>query len=187
MNVLAAALAAALAVLPSALHAQDSEPVRPNDRLRFAAPSAGFATPVVGTLVEVRGGDMHVAVGRSATDPAAMLVVVPVVAVTQLERSDGPRNRVRTGIYGTVLGTGLGFLAGTLQHRMQTHETDQFGNKTGLDSHVAEITVAGAAIGTAVGVLLPGERWRPIGRAALAVGRAPASGAGTTLGLRVSF
>ncbi|HLM68494.1 MAG TPA: hypothetical protein VK358_13240 [Longimicrobium sp.] len=185
MNVSAVVMAAALAVLPAVLHAQDSQPIRPSDRLRFTAPSAGFATPVVGTVVEVRDGDMHVAVGRSPTDPAAMLVAVPVAAVTQLERSEGKRSRVRQGIYGTVLGAGLGALAGVLQSRMQTHQTDQFDRTSGLESHVTEITIAGAAIGTAVGVLLPGERWRPVGTAALSLDRTASRGAG--LGIRLSF
>lgn len=185
MNVLAVALAAVLAVLPSVLHAQDSQPIRPSDRLRFTAPSAGFATRVVGTVMEVRDGEMHVAVGRSPTDPAAMLVVVPVAAVTQLERSQGKHSRVRTGIYGTVLGTGLGALAGVLQSRAQTHQTDQFDRTRGRESHVTEIAIAGAAIGTAVGVLLPGERWRPLGVTALSVDRTATRGA--VLGLRVSF
>jgi hypothetical protein len=185
MKLLAVALATALAVLPSVLLAQESDAVRPHDRLRFAAPSAGFATPVVGTVMEVTNGELHVAVGRSPTDPAGMLVVVPVAAVTQLERSGGPRSRVRQGIYGTVLGAGLGALAGVLQSRMQTHQTDQFDRTSGLESHVTEITIAGAAIGTTVGALLPGERWRPLGTAALSLDRTASRGAG--LGIRLSF
>jgi hypothetical protein len=185
MNVFAVALAALLAVLPAVLHAQDSEPIRPSDRLRFTAPSAGFATRVVGTVMEVRDGEMHVALGRSPTDPAGMLVVVPVTAVTQLERSGGPRSRVRQGIYGTVLGAGLGALAGALQSRMQTHQTDQFDRTSGRESHVTEITIAGAAIGATVGALLPGERWRPVGTTALSLDRTASRGAG--LGIRLSF
>lgn len=185
MNVFAVALAAALALLPSVASAQDSGAIRANDRLRFTAPSAGFATRVVGTVVEVRDGELHVALGRSPTDPAAMLVVVPVASVTQLERSGGPRSRLQYGVYGGVLGAGLGALAGVLQSRMQTHQTDQFDRTSGRESHVAEITIAGAVIGATVGAILPGERWRPLGTASLSVDRTASRGTG--LGVRLSF
>jgi hypothetical protein len=184
MNVTALVLATALAVLPPALAAQEPAAVRPNDRLRFAAPSAGFATPVAGTVIEVRDGELHVVLGRSADDPAGLLVVVPVRAVTSLERSGGRRSRLQYGLYGMGLGTGLGLLAGELHSRIE-HRKVEYVDPTNVTTYSTEITIAGAAIGAVVGALLPGERWRPLGVTALSVDRTTARG--TRVGLRLSF
>jgi hypothetical protein len=184
MNVVVIGLAAVLAVLPAALAAQESAPVRPSDRLRFTAPGAGYDRPVTGTVVEVSGGDLHVALGRP-NDPRALLVVVPVASITQLERSAGRGSRALQGTYGAVAGAGFGALAGVLQSRLQAHEVDNLGRPLDRESHVVETTLAGAAFGALIGVVLPGERWRPLGTSSAFTASAPSGRAG--LGVRIAF
>lgn len=176
--------AAALLLLPHAGLAQ-AQPLQPDQRIRIIAPEAGFPSPVVGNVVAVRGDTllMRLASRSSAT---GVQVSLPVNSIVQLERSAGPRNRVTNGLFGLALGTGLGAAAGHLHYNMQAVYTDGV-NVSGRESLRPELTVAGALIGTVVGVMLPGERWT---RARLgdwvALDASPRAG-GTALAVRVRF
>ena len=181
MKTSAAVLAAALALLPSVLCAQDTL-VHADQRIRFVAPGAGYVTPVTGTVVEVRGEDLHL----TLAEPEGMLVVVPVSSITRLERSEGRRSRVRYGAYGLAQGTALGAVAGEGHSRLRSRWAG-FPDPDSLDTYATEFTLAGALIGAMVGALRPGEQWRSVGPASLSVASSVSAGGAPALSLRIEF
>jgi hypothetical protein len=176
--------AALLLLVPRAGNAQ-AQPLQPDQRIRIVAPEAGFPHPIAGTVVAVRGDTLLMQVGPRSS-ATGVQVSLPVSSIVQLERSAGPRNRATYGLFGLALGTGLGAAAGHLHYRMQAVYTDGV-TESGRESLRPQLTVAGALIGTVVGVMLPGEQWN---RARLGdwitLDTSP-SVDGTGLGLRVTF
>lgn len=172
--------------LPQSIHGQQQGRLQPGERVRVVAPAAGVSDPIAGTVVELRRDTLTMQLG-SRTRPTAVQVSIPVTAVTRLERSAGARNRVANGVLGVVAGTGLGAVAGQLHYRMQSYQVTEVGEeREGRESLRTELTVAGAVIGTVVGVLLPGERWRrvPVLGSLTAGG---SGGTGTRLGFRIAM
>ena len=162
MKVYPVILAVGLVMIPAGVAAQDPAPLRPNDRLRFTAPSAGYAERVAGTVVEIRDGELHLLLG-GRDDPSATRVAVPVSSITRLERSRGRGSHVLHGVLGAVGGAGLGAVGGVLHRTIQEDMTPRLGRKHQPQSYLVESTLAGAAVGLVLGALLPGERWRPLG------------------------
>lgn len=177
------ALAAVLLLLAGPAAAQDR--LQPDERVRVVAPAAGFAQPIVGTVVGIYADTLRMRLGPRG-DAGAVQVSVPVATITRLERSAGQGSRATHGLLGAVVGTGLGAVAGQLQYRMQSHHVDRLGEVSGRESLRTELTIAGAVIGTAVGVLLPGERWRRVP----VLGSLASAGAGqpgAALGFTIAF
>jgi hypothetical protein len=177
-----ALFAAALLLLPRAATAQ---PLQADQRIRVVAPEAGFPSPVTGTVVAVRGDSLLMQLGRRRT-AGGVQVSLPLGSIVQLERSAGHRSRATYGALGLVVGTGLGAAAGRLHYRMQAvaYVGDE---EIGRQSLHTELTVAGALIGTAVGVMLPGERWTRARLGDWATLDASPRAGGTALALRVRF
>lgn len=179
-----ALFAAALLLLPHAGVAQ-AQPLQPDQRIRIVAPQAGFPSPVAGTVVAVRGDTLLMQLGPRR-NPTGVQISLPLSSIVQLERSAGPRNRATHGLFGLALGTGLGAAAGHLHYRMQAVYTDGV-TESGRESLRPQLTVAGALIGTLVGVMLPGERWTRARLGDWITLDATPPAEGTGLGLRVAF
>ncbi|HEX2208182.1 MAG TPA: hypothetical protein VHG93_10910 [Longimicrobium sp.] len=153
-------MAAALLLAPTAMAAQSQDRVQPDERVRIVAPSAGYDEPVAGTVVELRADTLTLQLGPQR-EAAGVQVAVPVATIMRLERSAGPGNRVTHGVLGTVIGTGAGAAMGLFHYKLQSVQIlEQTGEEIGgREDWRVPITVAGAVIGTVVGVLMPGERW----------------------------
>ncbi len=169
-----------LLVLPGPRgHAQgtSSRPdLLPGARIRVT--TSAPARRVTGTLIDVGGDSLRLAVGKRDT------VGVPLSAVTRLEESRGRRANYTKGALigggvGLALGLGLGALVDAARNLgCESPSCDQPGN---LGGSLAIGGLAGAGVGAGVGALMAGafrkERWQPVARPGRSVG----------LGLRLRF
>lgn len=164
----AVAVAAALLAAPAA--AQNTLPLRPEQRVRIVAPAAGLTQPTVGTVVEMRGD-------TALLQMAASQLAVPVADIISVEWSRGT-SRLGGALLGGVIGAGLGYVASNARA-----EVARSNNRDLSDSRRLLFAGAGAAAGLFLGGLIGEERW---GRVPLYAGAAP-GGSGGELALRLWF
>jgi hypothetical protein len=184
---LAAVAASALALSPAA--AQRSQPLRPEQRIRFTAPAAGFPIQVGATVVETRGDSVVVQVhGTQTTLAMASLQGVSV--------SSGHGPRGKWAAFGAAVGTVAGITGaeairiGSWHHKhYETFQQCTSDGRCGYFYHLVTtpfprkryvaITAAGTVAGAVVGYVLPRDRWHPLGLSAAA----DPSGSGVRLAL----
>ena len=141
-------------------------------RVTTSAPSRR----VTGTLIDVGGDSLRLAVGKRDT------VGVPHSAVTRLEESRGRRaNYTKGALIGGGVGLALGLGGGLLADFGQSLGCESTSCTSNLGEALAIGGLAGAGVGAGVGALLAGafpkERWQPVVRPGGSVG----------LGLRLRF
>ena len=135
-------------------------------RIRVWAPSAGVPVSTTAVLDSVRGDSLYI--GKLREPPALRSmrqVAVPLTSIVQLDESAGRRSRAARARKGALWGLGAyALLAGTYI----VHETNTCGGTSEcFGEGMAWIGLIGAlpwsaAIGAAIGLALPVERWRQI-------------------------
>lgn len=141
-------------------------------RVTTSAPSRR----VTGTLIDVGGDSLRLAVGKQDT------VGVPLPAVTRLEESRGrSANYTKGALIGGGAGLALGLGVGLLADFGRSLGCESTSCTSNLGGALAIGGLAGAGVGAGVGALLAGafptERWQPVVRPGASVG----------LGLRLRF
>ena len=106
---------------------------------------------LVGTLVGRDSAALHVRVGANSPP-----VHIPISALRATYRSDGPRPRLRAAIIGAVRGAAIGAASGLI---MSAFVSSGGESAAGL---VGRRAAGAAALGTATGLVVPGERWRRV-------------------------
>lgn len=187
---------AALAAASAPVHAQDALPVRAEQEVRIQAPEAGLRRLTIATVMSATADTLVVQTAVPDTIRGGRVLGQHAVATAQLRRLEvleGPRDPAGGMARGALIGAGAGVL-GALYHKsfsdrasgpvecevprercrsLPEHELAPY------DARKSTIIVAaGVVIGTVVGALKPGRRWRSVlpGRVEPAAG--PAEGGG---------
>lgn len=181
---------ALLAITPAAsasLRAQSSAPVAVGERVRITTPSQRGPYRYVGGVAEVRGDTLMVQTGDAAAPRP-----VAIADISKLEVSRGKHGNGRRGmLYGTLIGAGVGTIAGAASYK----KPDCAGSTWFCDTGRGADAFAGGLVGGVIGFAIGGiwgathssERWVPrtLGSAAH-VGVIP-SMRGATLTLSARF
>lgn len=141
-------------------------------RVTTSAPSRRLT----GTLIDVEGDSLRLAVGKRDT------VGVPLSAVTRLEESRGRQpNRMKGALIGGGVGLALGLGVGLLVDFGRSLGCESSSCTSNLGEALAIGGLAGTGVGAGLGALLAGalakERWQPVARPGRSVG----------IGLRLRF
>lgn len=187
--VLSALLACALT---APLAAQADLPVRPEQVVRVRAPAVGLRERTVATVLEVRPDSLVLQTSRLDTIRGGAVLEQHRLAlhnVWSLEVQEGRRSRLRGGVLGMVIGTGVGVGAAALHMRFSNRPGDvvpcngpecPFPPEIQLRPYprdrFVKITLVGTVLGTAAGSVFSGRRWRHVFPIAPAPGGVQVSG-----------
>jgi hypothetical protein len=161
-----------VALLPIPLAAQG--PLRPDQRIRVLVTEHDMQWRTAATIVEVHDDSLLLAVGGTQRSFSRL-------ALSQLEVSAGRGSRGRWSALGALAGTAAGFGVSLLDRIGYNRGA---GHRPPPDAHCDQpicspdpppppypgsralrFTVGGTLTGSVVGLLLPGERWRPLNTA----------------------
>jgi hypothetical protein len=152
------------------------------DRVRVTARSID-AKPMVGRVVYGDPLQVTIALDDGTADSAATTRGIGWESINALERSDGQRSRVKTGL---AAGGIAGFAGSVAVLALNDTGTSDLGGGAALGG-ILLCSAAGAAVGAGIGSLIHTERWTPLpldSRVGLQLG---ASSLPFAVGLRVDF
>lgn len=180
--------------LTAPLAAQADLPVRPEQVVRVRAPAVGLRERTVATVLAVQPDTLVLQTSRPDTIRGGAVLEQHRLAlrdVWALEVQEGRRSRVRGGLLGMAIGTGVGLGAAALHMRFSNRPGDTVPCNDGPAEcpfppevqlrpyprdRFIKITLAGTVLGTAAGTLFSGRRWRHVFPIAPAAGGVQVSG-----------